>query len=66
MKTPKKSTGLPLRMWRVALIRKKSEFLGEVEAPDRETAGAEAVKAFNLTDEQRERLVLSERRVKAR
>jgi hypothetical protein len=63
MSTPKKSTGLPLRTWRVALVRK---FLGEVEAPDRETAEAEAVKTFSLTEEQRERLVLSERRVNAR
>jgi hypothetical protein len=60
----KESAGLPLRTWRVAI--KYGDFLGEVEAPDQETAEAMAVKAFNLTDEQRERLVVQERRVEAR
>ena len=63
---PKKSPGLSLRTWRVAIIRKRGEFLGTVEAVDQEAAEAAALKAFNLTDEQRKRLVVQERRVKAR
>jgi hypothetical protein len=62
----KKSSGLSLRTWRVAIIRKRGEFLGTVEAPDQEAAEAAAVEAFNLTDEQRKRLVVQEWRVKAR
>jgi hypothetical protein len=54
---------LPLRIWRVAIIRKRSEFLGVVEASDRETAEVVAAKQFNLSDEQRERLVVQERRI---
>jgi hypothetical protein len=60
------SADLPLRTWRVAIIRKRDEFLGTVEAEDKEAAEAAAVKAFNLTEEQRERLVVQELRVKAR
>ena len=60
------STGLPRRTWRVAIVRKRGEFLGTVEAVDREAAEAAAVEAFNLTDEQRKRLVVQEQRVKAR
>jgi len=62
----KKSPGLSLRTWRVAIVRKRGEYLGTVEAVDKEEAEAAAVKAFNLTDEQRERLVVQELRVKAR
>ena len=62
---PKKSPGLSLRTWRVAIIRKRGEFLGTVEAVDQEAADAAALEAFNLTDEQRKRLVVQERRVKA-
>ena len=60
------STGLPLRTWRVAIIRKRGEFLGTVEAVDQEAAEAAALAAFNLTDEQRKCLVVQEERVKAR
>ena len=62
------SADLPLRTWRVGIKSgKRGEFLGTVEAPDREAAVAAAVKAFNLTDEeQRKRLVVQEQRVKAR
>ena len=49
-----------LRRWRVSLIRKRGEFLGYVEAPDREAAEAAAVEEFKLTAEQRKRLVLEE------
>jgi hypothetical protein len=47
----------------VAIIRKRGEFLGVVEAPDSETAASVAAKQFNLSDEQRERLVVQERRI---
>lgn len=50
----------------MAIIRKRGEYLGTVEAVDKEAAEAAAVEAFNLTDEQRERLVVQELRVKAR
>jgi hypothetical protein len=45
---------------------KHGEFLGTVEAVDQEAAEAAAAEAFNLTDEQRKRLVVQEERVKAR
>jgi hypothetical protein len=35
--------------------------LGDVEAPSREAAEATAVQTFNLSDEQRSRLVVQER-----
>jgi hypothetical protein len=47
-------------MWRVSLIRKRAEFIGRVEAPDREAAETAAVEEFKLNDEQRKRLVLQE------
>jgi hypothetical protein len=40
---------------RASLIRKRTEFLGHVEAPDREAAEAAAVEEFKLNDEQRKR-----------
>jgi hypothetical protein len=49
------------RSLRASLIRKKAQVLGDVEAPSREAAEAAAVKAFNLDDEQRSRLVVQER-----
>jgi hypothetical protein len=49
------------RSWRASLIRKKAQVLGEVQAPSREAAEAAAVREFNLTDEQRSRLVVQER-----
>jgi hypothetical protein len=51
----------PLRSWGVSLIRRRWEFLGIVGAPDQESAEAEAVKEFELTDEQRKWLFLLER-----
>jgi len=61
-KRPRKSaTGQP-RTWHVLIIRKRGEFLGTVEAPDREAAEAAAIERFELTDEQRKRLVLRESR----
>jgi hypothetical protein len=49
------------RSWRASLIRSKGQVLGDVEAPNREAAEAEAVRTFNLTAEQRNRLVVQER-----
>jgi hypothetical protein len=56
-----KKPALPLRKWRVSLIRKHGQILGDVEAPSREVAEAAAVSAFSLTEEQRKRLVVQER-----
>ena len=61
------SAGLPLRTFRVGIKSgKHGKFLGTVEAVDQEAAEAAAAEAFNLTDEQRKRLVVQEERVKAR
>jgi hypothetical protein len=49
----------PLRSWRVIIIRSKGEYLGSVEALDRERA--EAVKLFDLDQDQRRRLLIRER-----
>jgi hypothetical protein len=43
------------------LMRSRGEYLGSVEAPDRERAEAVAIKQFALDDDQRRRLVLQER-----
>jgi hypothetical protein len=48
------------RSWRASLIRKRAQVLGDVEAASREAAEAAAVRRFNLTAEQRGRLVLQE------
>jgi hypothetical protein len=54
MKTArKKPTVANLRSWRVIIIRSKGEYLGSVEAPDRERAEAIAIKQFALNDDQR-------------
>ena len=49
------------RSWRASLIRRKGQVLGDVDAPSREAAEAEAVRTFNLTPDQRSRLVVQER-----
>jgi len=49
------------RSWRASLIRKRAQVLWDVQAPSREAAEAAAVREFNLTDEQRSRLVVWER-----
>jgi hypothetical protein len=53
--------GAASRSWRASLIRKKAQVLGDVEAPSREAAEATAVRTFNLSPEQRSRLVVQER-----
>jgi hypothetical protein len=57
----KSSKAPELRSWGVVLIRNRGQLLGYVEAPDLKAAEAAAVKAFALTDFQRERLLLRER-----
>jgi hypothetical protein len=57
----KKSAAAKLRSWRVIIIRSKGEYLGSVEAPDRERAKAVAVKQFDLDQDQRRRLLIRER-----
>jgi hypothetical protein len=66
MKAPKKvarhkATAAKLRSWRVLLIRKNGQYLGTVEAPNEKAAEAAAVAEFDLSDEQRRRLVVQER-----
>jgi hypothetical protein len=51
----------PPRSWRVIIIRSKAEYLGSVEAPDRERAEAVAVKVFDLDQDQRSRLLIRAR-----
>jgi hypothetical protein len=50
-----------LRSWRVSMIRKRAQYLGTVEAPNEKAAEAAAVAEFDLSDEQRRRLVVKER-----
>jgi hypothetical protein len=52
-----------LQSWRVSIIRKRGQYLGTVEAPNEKAAEAAAVAEFDLSDEQRRRLVVSERDV---
>jgi hypothetical protein len=53
---PKKSANL--RSWRVIIMRTKGEYLGSVEAPDREKAEAVPIKQFDLDQDQRRCLFL--------
>jgi hypothetical protein len=48
------------RSWRASLIRSKAQVLGDIEAASREAAEAAAVRTFNLSPEQRNRLVVQE------
>lgn len=57
----KNKTRVPrLRGWGVLLIKKRGEFLGFVEAPDEKGAEAAAVRAFNLKEGPRKRLLVRE------
>jgi len=60
-KQPQKNSAQKLRSCRVSLIRRHGQVLGFVDAPDRASAEAAAVKAFNLDYAQRSRLVVQER-----
>ena len=57
----KKPASANLRSWRVIIIRSKGEYLGSVEALDRERAEAVAIKQFALDDDQRSRLLIRKR-----
>jgi hypothetical protein len=60
-KPRQKLTAAKLRRWRVSVIKKHGQYLGTVEAPNERAAEAAAVAEFDLSDEQRRRLVLRER-----
>jgi hypothetical protein len=57
----KKPAAAANRSWRVIIMRSKGEYLGSVEAPDREKAEAVAIKRLALDDDQRRRLPIRER-----
>jgi hypothetical protein len=57
----KKTTAAKLRSWAVTIIRSTGEYLGSVEAPDREQAETVAIKQFDLDQDQRSRLLIRER-----
>ena len=62
MSPAKKKTGTAKRRtWRVSILRNRLLFLGLVEAPNRQAAEAAAAKRFNISEEQRTRLVMQER-----
>jgi hypothetical protein len=62
MSPAKKKTGTAeLRTWRVSILTNRVQFLGFVEAPNRQAAEAAAAKQFNIREEQRTRLVVQER-----
>jgi hypothetical protein len=58
---PRKRKTVAAKSWRASLIRSKTQVLGDVEAPSREAAEAAAVRTFNLSPQQRSRLVVQER-----
>jgi hypothetical protein len=66
MRAPKKaatyrSVAAKLRSWRVSVIRKHGQYLGTVKAPNEKAAEAAAMAEFDLSDEQRGRLIVQER-----
>jgi len=48
------------RTWRVALIKKKMEYVGRVQAPDKASAELVAATEFQLKDHDRSRLFIEE------
>jgi hypothetical protein len=64
MKSARKPTrqkaAAKLRSWRVSIIRKRGQYLGTVEASNDKAAEAAAVAEFDLSEEQRRRLVVTE------
>jgi hypothetical protein len=59
--TERKTAAVRRRAWRVSLIRKRAQVLGDVEAASREAAELAAGRQFNLDEDQRKRLVVQER-----
>jgi hypothetical protein len=59
-KAKSKAKAAKMRSWRVAILRNRSHYLGEVQAPDEKAAEAAAVVEFNLSDDQRRRVVVQE------
>jgi hypothetical protein len=57
----KKSTAAQLHGWRVAILRKRGEVLGFVEAADHASAETIAITEFKLSAEERKRLLIQER-----
>jgi hypothetical protein len=57
----KRPAAAKLRSWCISIIRKRGQYLGTVDAPNEKAAEAAAVAEFDLTDEQRRRLVVQER-----
>jgi hypothetical protein len=61
MRAPKKKpAGAKLRSWRVSILRQRAHYLGMVDAPDEKAAETAAVEQFELTEDQRKRLVVRE------
>jgi hypothetical protein len=61
MRSPKqKQAAAKLRSWRVSIIRKRGQYLGTVEASNDKAAEAAAVAEFDLSEEQRRRLLVTE------
>jgi hypothetical protein len=56
-----RATAEKLKWWRVAVLRGRAKYLGDMQAPDARAAEAAAITEFNLDDEQRKRLVVQER-----
>jgi hypothetical protein len=48
--------------WLIYRIRKKSEYLGTVAAPDRETAIKVAIKSFKVDDADQQKRLMAQRR----
>ena len=61
VKAKRKAAATRFQTWGAMLIGKPSQFLGDVEAPDRAGAEVAAVRVFNLSKEQRKRLLVRER-----
>jgi hypothetical protein len=60
-RTKAKAKAPKVKSWGIVLIRGHGKFLGFVEAPDRAAAELAAMRAFNLKDEQRKRVLVRER-----
>lgn len=51
----------PPRRWRISIIRKRAEHLGGVTAADADEAIQVAIKAFGITDPERQRRLAARR-----